>query len=184
MNARRSRLLENEEWLNVILSCSSLYLTLSSIKVQTHNLFISDQLRLLFKMLINKLRKLKKRLLKAHKKITFVFRCKFGLTFVNFFYASLLFLSDYESNFLTDSFSSKKAERGSNFSELSFILQMIPHRNIFRRSNLERSNRPKSAQIVSNRNRFKHGEYYDSHLKKQTISLWICVYNFTILKYL
>ena len=122
MNARRSRLLENEEWLNVILSWSSLYLTLSSINIQTHNLFISDQLRLLFKMLINKLRKLKKRLLKAHKKITFVFRYKFGLTFVNFFYASLLFLSDYESNFLTDSFSSKKAERGSNFSELSFIL--------------------------------------------------------------
>ena len=122
MNARRSRLLENEEWLNVILSWSSLYLTLSSIKIQTHNLFISDQLRLLFKMLINKLRKLKKRLLKAHKKITFVFRYKFGLTFVNFFYASLLFLSDYESNFLSDSFSSKKAERGSNFSELSFIL--------------------------------------------------------------
>ena len=122
MNARRSRLLENEEWLNVILSWSSLYLTLSSIKIQTHNLFISDQLRLLFKMLINKLRKLKKRLLKAHKKITFVFRYKFGLTFVNFFYASLLFLSDYESNFLTDSFWSKKAERESNFSELSFIL--------------------------------------------------------------
>lgn len=44
--------------------------------------------------------------------------------------------------------------------------QMIPHRNFFRRSNLERSNRPKSAQIVSNCNRFKHGEYYDSHLKK------------------
>ena len=122
MNARRSRLLENEEWLNVILSWSSLYLTLSSIKIQTHNLFISDQLRLLFKMLINKLRKLRKRLLKAHKKITFVFRCKFGSTVVNFFYASLLYLSDYESNFLTDSFWSKKAERGSNFSELSFIL--------------------------------------------------------------
>lgn len=183
MNARRSRLLENEEWLNVILSWSSLYLTLSSINIQTHNLFISDQLRLLFKMLINKLRKLRKRLLKAHKKITFVFRCKFGLTFVNFFYASLLYLSDYESNFLTDSFWSKKAERVIFLSCLLFC-QMIPYRNFFRRSNLERSNRPKSAQIVSNCNRFKHGEYYDSHLKKQAISLWIWVYNFTILKYL
>lgn len=143
MNARRSRLLENEEWLNVILSWSSLYLTLSSINIQTHNLFISDQLRLLFKMLINKLRKLRKRLLKAHKKITFVFRCKFGLTVVNFFYASLLYLSDYESNFLTDSFWSKKAERGSNFSELSFILPNDTIQKLFSSQQSRKIQRPK-----------------------------------------
>lgn len=179
MNARRSRLLENEEWLNVILSWSSLYLTLSSIKIQTHNLFISDQLRLLFKMLINKLRKLKKRLLKAHKKITFVFRYKFGLTFVNFSMHRFCSYQITNQTFWLTRSRVKRLKEEVIFLSCLLFCQMIPHRNFFRRSNLERS-----AQIVSNCNRFKHGEYYDSHLKKQAISLWIWVYNFTILKYL